>query len=354
MQIYGGHGEAQLPRDKFIFPPEVPELRGGLTYADNKQHPRVRKQLSHAFSQRALDEQVPLIQSHIDTLVAQLRTLANSGEPLNIADWLNFTSFDIIGHLAYGESFRCLEEGKYHPYATFVLEAFKGGLFASACNRYGLLKFATRLMPKEMARKRVEFLAMALELTRKRIAQKESGHDFFSYMLSVDNPEQSMTHGEMVTNAAILILAGSESTATLLSGTILFLLRDAERMAKVTKEVRDAFEAEDQINVPSAAKLPFTHACLEEGMRMVTPAPFGLSRKTTKPTMIAGVEVPKGTSVSVGQYAAWHSSHNFAHPDEFIPERWLPENCEKGEFGNDNRSGFFPFSVGPRNCIGKK
>jgi hypothetical protein len=46
-------------------------------------------------------------------------------------------------------------------------------------------------MPKEIARKRAEFLAMALELTRKRIAQKESGHSFFSYMLSVDNPRST-------------------------------------------------------------------------------------------------------------------------------------------------------------------
>jgi cytochrome P450 len=91
MQIYGGHGEARLPRDNF-FPAETPGLRCGLPIPNNKQHPRMRKQLANAFSQRALDEQVPLIQSNIDALVAQFQTLANSGEPLNIADWLNFTS----------------------------------------------------------------------------------------------------------------------------------------------------------------------------------------------------------------------------------------------------------------------
>jgi cytochrome P450 len=99
------------PRDTYIFPPEIPELKGGLIHADARQHPRIRKQLSYAFSQRDLDEQVPLIQSHIDTLVAQLRNRANSDEPVNIADWFKFASFDIIGHLAYGESFRCLETG---------------------------------------------------------------------------------------------------------------------------------------------------------------------------------------------------------------------------------------------------
>jgi cytochrome P450 len=356
--IYGGHGDAQLPRDPYIFPPEIPELKGGLIYADAKQHPRIRKQLSYAFSQRALDGQVPLIQSHISTLIAQLRTRAESGTSVNIADWFNFVSFDIIGHLAYGESFGCLEKGEYHPYASFILEAFKGGLFASACNRYGILSYAMLLMPAEMARKRMTFLATSLELTQKRIGQEEPNesqkHDFFSYMLSKENPEKSMTFGEMATNAIVFMLAGSESTATLLSGTLLFLLKDVPRMQKLTKEIRDAFETEDQITTSSSSKLKYMSACLEEGLRMATPAPFGVARKTVTPTMIAGNVVPSGTSVSVGQYAAWHSTHNFTRPDEYVPERWLSGADEKGEFKNDNRAGFFPFSMGPRNCLGKK
>jgi cytochrome P450 len=356
--IYGGHGDAQLPRDIYIFPPEIPELKGGLIYADNRQHPRIRKQLSYAFSQRALDEQVPLIQLHIDTLIAQLRKQAISGEPVNLADWFNFASFDIMGHLAYGEDFRCLETGEYHPYAAFVLEAFEGGLFASALNRYGLLPFAMLLMPAEMARKRNEFIAMGVELTRERIAiekpSEHQKHDFFSYMLSTENPEKSMNFGEMATNAAVFMIAGSESTATLLSGTILALLKNPAKMQKVTKEIRDAFETEEQITIVSSSKLSYMLACLEEGLRMTVPAPFGIARKTTTPTMIAGVVIPPGTSVSVGQYAAWHSSHNFTRPDEYIPERWREEKDEKSEFKNDNRAGFFPFSMGPRNCIGKK
>ena len=173
-------------------------------------------------------------------------------------------------------------------------------------------------------------------------------------MLSKENPEKSMTHDEMVSNAVTFITAGSETTATLLSGTLLFLLKDVSRMEKLTKEIRDAFEAEDKITTSSSSKLEYMSACLEEGLRMTTPAPFGLARRTVAPTMIAGVMVPSGTSVSVAQYAAWHSTHNFTRPDEYIPERWLLGADEKGEFRNDNRAGFFPFSMGPRNCIGKK
>lgn len=105
---------------------------------------------------------------------------------MNIADWFNFTSFDIIGHLAYGKSFHCLETGEYHPYAASVLEGLKGGLFASACNRYVVLPIVMLLMPAELARKRDRFIAMGIQLTQKRIAvEKPSAHqkhDFFSYM----------------------------------------------------------------------------------------------------------------------------------------------------------------------------
>lgn len=71
------------------------------------------------------------------------------------------------------------------------------------------------------------------------------------------------------------------------------------------------------------------------------------------PTMIAGIIMPRSTSVAVGQYAAWHSGHNFNRLDEYIPERWLVGKDEKDDFENDNNAGFFPLSVGSRKCFGK-
>jgi cytochrome P450 len=56
--------------------------------------------------------------------------------------------------------------------------------------------------------------------------------------------------------------------------------------------------------------------------------------------------------VYVSTYASKHSPSNFKRPDEFIPERWLPE--AEGEFGSDKKHALQPFSFGPRNCLGKK
>jgi cytochrome P450 len=49
-----------------------------------------------------------------------------------------------------------------------------------------------------------------------------------------------------------------------------------------------------------------------------------------------------------------HSSQNFTEPDAFIPERWLADEYEGQLFDKRRHGALQPFSVGPRNCIGKK
>ena len=58
------------------------------------------------------------------------------------------------------------------------------------------------------------------------------------------------------------------------------------------------------------------------------------------------------TSVGVHQYSAYHTSANFANPEKFVPERWLDPTPE--EYRHDDKAAFQPFSIGPRNCVGKQ
>lgn len=50
-------------------------------------------------------------------------------------------------------------------------------------------------------------------------------------------------------------------------------------------------------------------------------------------------------------WAGFHSPDNFTRPDEFIPERWLGD---AKEFEHDRKEALQPFSIGPRNCLGRK
>lgn len=59
--------------------------------------------------------------------------------------------------------------------------------------------------------------------------------------------------------------------------------------------------------------------------------------------------------INTYQWATFRNPANFADPDSFCPERFLPASHPRHQkqFENDNRACFKPFSTGPRDCIGK-
>jgi averantin hydroxylase len=64
--------------------------------------------------------------------------------------------------------------------------------------------------------------------------------------------------------------------------------------------------------------------------------------------------VPGRTTIYVAQWILSHSENFWARPFEFHPERFLKDaNQVPEEFKHDDHSAFEPFSVGPRNCIGR-
>lgn len=86
-------------------------------------HSRMRKMLNPAFSQRALLAQEKIIGDVIDRFVKIVGEKAPGGSPgLNMSKWYEINSFDILGEMAFGESFHGLESGKPHFWADIVLE----------------------------------------------------------------------------------------------------------------------------------------------------------------------------------------------------------------------------------------
>lgn len=162
-----------------------------------------------------------------------------------------------------------------------------------------------------------------------------------------------MTPDEIEATSSILIIAGSETTATLLSGATYLLLQHPRVLETLTREIRSSFQAENDINFQNVAQLPYLHAVLEESLRLYPPVPSTFPRRTPSPgEMVCGRFVPEKTSVGVHQWATYRSERNFRDAESFIPERWL--DGADARFADDDKKAFQPFSFGPRNCLGKK
>ncbi|KAF9884303.1 hypothetical protein FE257_001881 [Aspergillus nanangensis] len=325
-----------------------------LTMADDDNHARQRRALSHSFSERALKEQEHIIQSYIDKLIHSLTRMADADEEFNMVNWLNFTTFDIIGDLAFGEPFGCLDKGAFHSWVALIYETVKVGALEQATRRFATTGSWTQrtllnLIPAAVRQRRRDHLTFSQEKVLRRLANPSADHKDFIYYILEQQKKHDLHENEIILNGALFIVAGSETTANLLSGLIARLIWNPAKCKTLCEEIRSTFASEAEITYERTSRMPYLNACLEEGLRIHPPVPVGLLRTVPKEgDHIDGNWVPGGTSVGVGSWAAAHNPANFADCDSFIPERWLGEGLP-----GDNKRGMQPFSLGPRGCIGK-
>lgn len=89
--IYGHRqGHQQFHKDP-IHVGSVQDLPGSttLTMANDEEHSRQRRTLSHAFSQKALLEQETIIRGYVDLMVTKLSAFADNQKPVNMCDWFS-------------------------------------------------------------------------------------------------------------------------------------------------------------------------------------------------------------------------------------------------------------------------
>lgn len=320
-----------------------------LVSASSQDHARCRRLLSHAFSDKALREHEPLMTTYVDLLMQRLDERA--GDKVDIMTWFNYTTFDVMGDLTFSESFNCLRDVNYHWWISLIFSNMKALAWTNVAKQVpGLTRLLMKLAPKDVIEKSLAHVELCKRQATKRLAENTDRPDIMSYIIRHNDKVTGMSVPEIQANSYVLIIGGSETTATLLSGAVYFLLRNPSVMAKLTSEIRTAFKAESEISFVTVSKLQMFIAVLAESLRIYPPVPWKLARAVPPSgAIVDGSFVPGGTWVSICHYAAAHSSLNFTDPETFAPERWTGDP----RFANDRRDAHQPFSYGPRNCLGR-
>lgn len=318
-----------------------------LIDANDNDHTRIRKLLQNSFSAQALREREQVLQKYVSLLICKLREKAEpTGKGIhqrgrqtvvNIVKWFNFTTFDITGELTFSESFGCLEDEIYDPWIAMIFSHLKASALSIGFRFYHPLdKLLMWCLPKHLLRQKQRFIQLSKGKVRRRIHRTlpvgQHG-DFMSLALNATDKE-GMTMEEMDGTFSTLIIGGSETTATLLSGVTNYLCKNPEKLEKLAEEVRGAFGTEEDITLSSTGCLPYLTAVLQEGLRMCPPIPCGLTRMIpSKGARIAGYWVPGGVST--------YDSTKFFAIDE---EAWTNKIMTAG-WGRCDTMGSLPVQV---------
>jgi Cytochrome P450 len=192
-------------------------------------------------------------------------------------------TFDFIGDLAFAESFHNLETRIDHPFMAMI--------FANVKVHAILRAFMQGIPPLEAILKLV-FVFTSKHLLpydyRTFVHEKVDGRikdgnrqrpDLMTGILRHNTDDGTgITVPEIEATTTVLIGAGSETTATLLSGCTSLLLRHPRVMEKLKHEIRSTFQSADDINVVALNGMPYILAVLEESLRVYPPVPIAQPR----------------------------------------------------------------------------
>jgi cytochrome P450 len=178
---------------------------------------------------------------------------------------------------------------------------------------------------RQLARVDSEILA---EISRRRaLTDLDEREDILSMLVqATDEDGKHLTDEELRDELMTLLIAGHETTATLLSWAIHDLARDQD--------------SQDRLASEGGA---FCDAVVTETLRLHPPT-GGIVRRLREPLTIWGYELPRGTDVLPITLLVHRRADVYPDPWRFRPTRFMDARPPAG--------GWFPFGGSVRRCIG--
>ena len=158
--------------------------------------------------------------------------------------------------------------------------------------------------------------------------------------------DQFMPDHQLAREIMTLIVAGHETTASVLNWTWYLLSQHPGAEEKLDRELN----ALPQDGFPLLDALPnfsYTRQVLDEAMRLYPPG-WLMTRKALKDDHLGDYFVPAGTEIYIAPYLIQRHPGLWEKPDHFDPDRFTQERSR-----NRHPFAMLPFSAGPRNCIGE-
>ena len=242
--------------------------------------------------------------------------------------------------------------------ALFNVEAEQTGTISSAMNVLMRNSTGVRLLLPPVARylptpAMIAFRRAVRQLdttvydiiTRRRAGENDSGDLLSMLMQARDQDGSRMTDRQLRDEVMTFLLAGHETTALALSWTWHLLGQNPEVEHTLHEELDHVLDGCPP-DFPDLPKLPYTERVIKEVMRLYPPA-WSVARTVIKDFEVGGYRIPAGANVVMSQWIMHRDPRYFSGPENFDPNRWLPERSR-----DLPRFAYFPFGGGPRQCIG--
>lgn len=258
-----------------------PSFARHMLSVDPPDHTRLRGLVSAAFSARRVEALRPRVQAITDALLDEI---ADSGPERTVA---------LVAAFAFPLPFSVICE------LLGVPQAERGPLGDGLTKLLVPTTTPANWAAAKAASDSVVALLGSLVSTKEGVP----GEDLVSALVQARHGSERLTRQELLSTIFQLIVAGHDTTASLIGNAVVALLRNPERSSEL--------EA-DPGKIPGA---------IEEFLRYDAPVPHSTFRYTREPVTIAGVTIPAGAQVIICLASANRDDDKYANADELDFER---------------------------------
>lgn len=205
----------------------------------------------------------------------------------------------------------------------------------------------------------VEIRALLVKLIRPRYDAARSGDgaggpvDLLSFLLAARDAQtgEGFSFEELVDQVAMLFLAGHETSASALSWALHLMAESPDIQERMHREAEDGLA--DASSDPSELRsLVLCRNVFKETLRLFPPVGF-LARQAAGACTMRDKTLKPDATVVVSPWLIQRHRQLWARPDEFDPDRYESDISDDHPTAQESsRSGYLPFGMGPRVCIG--
>ncbi|KAJ9177097.1 hypothetical protein P3X46_012349 [Hevea brasiliensis] len=323
----------------------------GLSNIDGDKWAMHRKIINPAFHMEKLKGMLPSFMVCCEEMVEKwdkLLSSANSCELDVLPEFQNLTG-DIISRAAFGSN---LEEGRL----IFSLQREQGKLLEQSIFNFNSLW--SRLLPsklKELKEKMMQNHQQVRALLQGLIETREkailSGNEYQNDLLNLllksnfneaqESPNLGMSREDVIEECKLFYFAGHETTANLLTWTMIVLSMHLNWQEKARQEVLDLV-GKNKPTFDELNRMKIARMILFEVLRLYPPT--SVVRSIPKETQLGEYSLPAGVNLTIPLYLVQRDPELWGeNAMEFNPER----------FSDGFTKPFFSFGWGPRICIGQ-
>ncbi|XP_034087104.1 cytochrome P450 4V2 [Gymnodraco acuticeps] len=339
-----------------------PWLGTGLLTSTGPKWRQRRKMLTPTFHFSILTEFLEVMNEQAEILVEKLEKQAGKG-PFNCFNHITLCALDIICETAMGKKIHAQSNSD----SEYVKSVYKMSDIISRRQRtpwfwpnFVYNYFGDGQEHDKTLKVLHSFTNKVIHERSEKMSHIESDNDsdngtkrrraFLDMLLmTTDEDGNRMNNQEIQEEVDTFMFEGHDTTAASMNWALHLLGAHPEAHSRVQQELQEVFGTSNRpANMEDLKKLKYLECVIKEALRLFPSVPF-FARNIGEDCHINGFKVPKGANAIVLTYALHRDPRYFPEPEEFRPERFLPENA----VGRPPYA-YIPFSAGLRNCIGQR